>query len=84
MNPAPFTSNAAGPWTPVRQGDKEFVPAMGKRVLCRAGKHLFVARLELYDAERVWRWAELRHVVFEDVEAWAEIHFHDLGTPNPS
>lgn len=72
MNPA--LQPAAGNWTPVRQGDKEIVPSLGRRVLCRAGKHVFVARLELCDATRVWRWATLRHVVFEDVEAWAEIN----------
>lgn len=69
----PFTASAAGPWTPVRQGEKEVVPPMGKRVLCKFGKHVFVARLELKDADRVWRWAEAFHVVFENVEAWAEI-----------
>ena len=71
---APIITNAAGPWTPVRQGEKEVVPPMGKGVLCKFGKHVFVARLELKGADRVWRWAEKFHVVFENVEAWAEIN----------
>lgn len=34
---------------------------------------MMVARICLQDSERVWRWSATAHVVFEDVEAWAEI-----------
>lgn len=73
MNPAPLTTNAAGPWTPVRQGEREFVPELGRRVLCRVGNRLMVAKLELQDSVRIWRWTATGHVPFEDVDAWAEI-----------
>lgn len=73
MNAVPFTANAAGPWTPVRQGEREFVPALGQRVLCLVGQRMMVAKLELQGSERVWRWTATGHVAFEDVDAWAEI-----------
>lgn len=78
----PAATSAAGPWTQVRQGDKEFVPPLGRTVLCqvRAGevaKH-FCAKLKLHGSERAWQWLEGMEphglVAFERVTAWAEIN----------
>lgn len=80
MNPS--LQPAAGNWTQVRQGDKEFVPALGKTVLCQAraegrAKH-FCAKLKLQGSGRVWQWVEGMEphglVAFERVHAWAEIN----------
>lgn len=84
MNPA--LQPAAGRWTPVRQGDKELVPPLGRTVLCQVradgqAKH-FCAKLKLHGSERVWQWLEGMEphgrVAFERVHAWAEINH---GTP---